>query len=168
MQSLLSKLKNPKKITRPVTKSGKGRKTKKGADANSADSVLYNELDRMEKYISENNKKKIKNLKTALLYGVEEIGSDNDPAGILKDNLIPETSRLARLEAAKQLFKKYADNNKEEEQKITFYSKYRYYKKISYTRKGKTISYSAGYDARTGRRVKINKRLKNNLRRKKR
>lgn len=156
--SLLNKLKNHSSLKRDTTSRVSSKTKSRSTSGNSADAVLDNELDRMEKYISEDNKKKIVNVQTALKYGVAEIGSTNDPAGILQTELIPVTTKNARLRAAKNLAKKYAPTEK------TFYSKNRYFKRVdvSYMRKdGNKVSYSyiAAYDVRKGR-VKLSKRIK--------
>jgi len=138
----------------------KRRSEKKGNKiGNSADDVLINETERMTYYISDVDKNKIVDFQTALRFGVNKIGSANDSAMILKNNLMPETSKYARRISAIYLMNKYASANK----KVVFYSKNRYYKKISYMRKGKLISYYGGFDVRTNKRVKINKRLKYKL-----
>lgn len=118
----------------------------------SADDVLLYESERMEKYIPIHYLHRINTLKDALK-AVSKIGELGDVHGILKNNLIPETSPKAKKFAALEYLKKYGSKN--------FYSKYRWSKEISYTtKKGIKVSYIACGDIRTGKRVKTPKRFK--------
>lgn len=150
-------VKNPKLIQPRKSKVHKVERKKRKSSGNSADDVLINESDRMTQYVSEENKQKIINVRTAYHYGVKKIGSRGDHAGILKKNLMPETSERARRIASQNFFRKYHSDT------IKFYTKNHYARKISYLRNGKTISYFMGLDVRTGKRISIPSRIKNKL-----
>lgn len=130
----------------------------RGSSGNSADDVLINESVRMANYISTENKNKIVSVRTAYQYGVNKIGTTGDYAGILKSQLIPQTSERAKRIASENFFRLF--HNKE---KVKFWAKNRYAKQISYLRNGKEISYFMGLNLKTGKRISIPKNIRRGL-----
>lgn len=133
----------------------KKERAKRKSSGNSADDVLLNEAERMFSYVADDFKKLIVSVRTAYIFGIKKIGSKNDYAGILKKNLIPETTDYARRKASQEFFKLNHNKNI-----VDFWSKNRYQRLISYERNGKIISYYRGYDMRSGKIVKIPKRFR--------
>lgn len=143
-------------------------KIKQGS-GNTASEILNDddEVERLSKYIADDELKKIINKKSGVLHGVEKIGTKNDSMGVLK-KLLSGASKTAKERASKILVNKYAERNLKEEiftkkgslilgKKI---SRNIYIKRVSYERAGKTVSYLQARNLLSGRIVSMNTALK--------
>lgn len=159
LQTLIEKkdkMLNPKKVENQFAKPGTN---------GTADEILTNEneVERLSKYIADDEKKKIINTKKGLKHGVEKIGTKNDTNGVLK-KLLAGAHKSAKKFAAKLLAKKWARENLLETIKTKsgkeimgkMISKNIYLKEVVVTFKkgakaGKTISYVQARNKLTGR-----------------
>ena len=134
---------------------------KRKSNGNSADDVLINDSERMLKYIPEKYKK-INSMKDARK-AVRKIGFANDDMEILKDNLIPETTKHAKEVAARNYYR--AAKKQKDVVDTYFWGKNRYAKLIKFNHyiTGKPIEYWRGYNLTKGSQTRIPDRVKSML-----
>jgi len=135
---------------------------RKGA---STDSYLLDELDRFEKYIDDDELKKIIDLQSGLKHGVDKIGSKGDTAGVLgfgEGQIFQGTTQRAKQVAARHYVMQWAKRNltetiatKTKEVTGKMISRNIYIKEVSYQRAGKTISYLQARNLKSGRMVSL-------------
>lgn len=146
---------------KPKDRAAKKNRVKPITSGKTPDEILTNEdeVKRLSKYIDDDKKKKIINTKTAVSNGIDQIGTKNDSAGILKQ-LLAGASKRAKKFAANILVDDFAAKNLVDKIKTKtgdvigkMISKNVYLKEVKYTRKGKMISYLQARNIKTGRVV---------------